>query len=169
MPAATTKGDLIAVTEKEFAKFSDLLDRVPKDARKKVFDGTSVKDVVGHRAHWIELFLGWHSDGQAGKPVHFPAPGYNWGDLKRYNEDLRARQAELSWAEVRVMLDAAHTRLVDFLTGESPDALYGGPMKGGRNAWTTGRWAEAAGASHYRSAGRYVRAALRDFKQKEPA
>jgi hypothetical protein len=34
-------------------------------------------------------------------------------------------------------------------------------MKGGGNKWTTGRWAEASGASHYRSAAKYVRACLK--------
>ena len=164
MPAAKTKADLLAVTIREFDKLSALLDTVPAELRHLEAEGTTIKDLVGHRAHWIELFLGWYSDGQAGKDVAFPAPGYKWNDLKRYNADLREAQADLSWPEVRVMLDAAHTRLVDFLTGESEESLYGGPMKGANNAWTTGRWAEAAGASHYRSAAKFLRLIARNSK-----
>jgi len=44
---------------------------------------------------------------------------------------------------------------------QAPEAeLYGGPMPGG-TGWTTGRYAEAAGPSHYRSAAKFLRAALR--------
>ncbi len=164
MPASTTKADLIAVTEKEFAKLETALETVPDGlALVKDEDDTSVKDIVGHRAHWIDLFLGWYTDGQADKEVAFPAPGYKWSDLKAYNAELRASQADLDWETARADLAVAHGRLLAFLRRLDDEALYAGPMKGGRNAWTTGRWAEAAGASHYRSASKYVRARVRAF------
>lgn len=162
MPAATTRADLIAVTEKEWAKLTALLERVPEDLALRPFEeGVSIKNIVGHRAHWIDLFLGWYADGQAGRAVHFPAEGYKWSELKAYNAALRERQAGLGWAEARAMLEAAHGRLMAFLEGKDDAALYGGPMKGARNDWTAGRWAEAAGASHYRSAAKFIRACLR--------
>ncbi len=163
MPAATTKADLIAVAEKDFAKLSDLIESVdPAFALEKDEDDTSIKDIVAHRAHWIDLFLGWYHDGQAGKEVQFPAPGYKWNELKRYNAMLREEQSDLSWDAAKGTLADAHARLVEFLNGCSEDALYGGPMKGANNAWTPGRWAEAAGPSHYRSAAKYIRARLRE-------
>ena len=162
--AAESKEDLIAVTEKEFHKLHMLLAAIPPDAAiRKLEDDTSIKDVVGHRAHWVRLFLGWYADGAAGKPVHFPAEGYKWSDLKRYNADLRARQSDLGWAGACTLLQDNHAALMAFLNGQSDDALYGGPMKGGRNDWTPGRWAEAAGASHYRSAAKYIRKALKQL------
>jgi hypothetical protein len=59
------------------------------------------------------------------------------------------------------MLRDTNANLIDFIDAHSDADLYGGPMKGANNHWTTGRWAEAAGASHYRSAAKYVRAAIR--------
>lgn len=160
MPAATTKSDLIAVTEKEYAKLHRLITDIPDaQAMRKREDDTSIKDVIAHRAHWITLFLGWQADGAAGKPVHFPAPGYKWNDLKRYNADLRAQQKALDWDGARADLAAQHARLTGFIA--RCDTLYAGPMPGGNNAWSTGRWAEAAGPSHYRSAAKWIRACLR--------
>jgi len=159
--AATTKADLIAVTQKEWAKLSKLVGMVDATAAMKPVDGTSIKDVIGHRAHWIDLFLGWYADGLAGKPVFFPAKGYKWNDLKRYNADLRARQAQMDWPEVQALLQANCDRLLAFMEAQSEDALYGGAMKGANNAWTPGRWAEAAGPSHFRSAAKFIRAALK--------
>lgn len=162
MPAATNKADLLAVTDKEYTKLSSLIADLDPDLALQPFDdGWSIKDVIAHRAHWIDLFLGWYRDGQAEKEVAFPAPGYKWNQLKSYNTDLRASQADLSWEAARAALDSAHDTLCDFLNGLDQAALYGGPMKGANNTWTTGRWAEAAGPSHYRSAAKFVRACLR--------
>lgn len=158
MPAATTKADLLAVTETEYAKLRRLIDPLPGTvARIKVEEGTSIKDIIGHRVHWIDLFLGWQADGAAGRAVAFPAPGYKWNALRRYSADLRSAQADLGWDAARDMLADRHAKLVARIEGLSDDALYGGPMPGANNTWATGRWAEAAGASHYRSAAKVIR------------
>lgn len=166
MPAATTKNDLIAVTDKEFAKLDKLLESIDADfALQKDDEDTSIKDVIGHRAHWIELFLGWYNDGMAGKEVYFPAKGYKWSELKRYNGNLRQQQANLSWADAVTLLRTNHKKIRQFMEDHSDKELYGGPMKGANNDWTPGRWAEAAGPSHYRSAAKYVRARIRNAKK----
>ncbi|MEM9844696.1 MAG: ClbS/DfsB family four-helix bundle protein [Pseudomonadota bacterium] len=163
MPAATSKSDLLAATEAEFAKLANLIDRVPDDlAYIKDAEDTSIKDVIAHRAHWIDLFFGWYTDGRAGKDVHFPARGYKWNDLKRYNAALRAQQSGLSWQEANVLLTEQYTRLSRFIQASSDAELYAAPMKGAKNNWTAGRWAEAAGASHFRSASKYIRTRLKD-------
>lgn len=161
MPAQT-KADLLKVTDKEYAKLRALVADLDDDtACLKDADGISIKDIIAHRAHWIDLFLGWYAAGQAGEPVFFPAKGYKWNELPRYNADLRARQADLSWAQAWEMLSSRYQDLHGFITAFEGSALYDGPMKGAKNAWTTGRWAEAAGPSHFRSASKYIRARLR--------
>lgn len=162
MPAATTKADLIAVCEKDFAKLRETLDEVSPDLAIRPFeDGVTIKDTVGHRAHWIDLFLGWWADGQAGRTVHMPAEGYGWNELKPYNAKLRVDQADLTWSDARAMLDDRHAALMALLNTVDDAALYGGPMIGGNGKWTAGRYAEASGASHYRSARKFIRACLR--------
>lgn len=162
MPA-TNKQDLLTKTTDEFAKFRKAIDQIPQHLTlSKDDEGLSPKDIVGHRAHWIDLFLGWYSNGQAGNDQAIPAPGYKWNDLTRYNAALRASQAPLSWVDVCDMLNTNHARLCNLINTLDNNALYGGPMKGGKSAWTTGRWAEANGASHYRSATKYLRKRLRD-------
>lgn len=166
MPAATSRQDLISVTELEYARLGTLISRISEEqAMKKREDDTSIKDVIAHRAHWIDLFLGWYRDGQAGKEVSFPAPGYKWNQLRAFNADLRRRQVGIGWEEARAMLADKHAELLSFLTAADEPTLYGGPMKGAHNDWTTGRWAEAAGPSHYRSAAKFIRACLRDDAQ----
>lgn len=162
MPAATSKSEIIAATEKEWGKLAKLLDALDPDLACQPFEGSSsIKDVIAHRAHWIDLFLGWYEDGQAGREVHFPAKGYKWNQLKSYNAALRDRQAGLDWDEVRLLLATGHAKLLAFYDDHSDADLYGGPMKGANNDWTPGRWSESAGSSHYRSAAKFVRACMK--------
>ena len=162
MPAATNKAEILAVTEKEWTKLSALLDKLdPALATRPFEDGITIKDTIAHRAHWTRLFLGWYADGQAGRKVHIPAKGYKWNQLKAYNAKLREDSAAQSWDAARAELDASNAALMDFYAEHSNDDLYGAPMTGGGNAWTPGRWSESAGASHYRSAAKWIRACLR--------
>lgn len=89
--AALSKDALRDITVKDFEKLSKLIGGISDaTALAKDSDDTSIKDVIAHRAHWIDLYLGWYHDGQAGKEVHFPAKGYKWNELPRYNAALRA-------------------------------------------------------------------------------
>lgn len=164
--AAKSKKELLSITEREFVKLDKLIASIGSDqALIKDDDDISIKDVVAHRAHWIELFLGWHRDGLAGKKVHFPAKGYKWNQLKQYNADLRDQQSILGWDDARELLASRHIDLKSFLKDLNDDKLYGSPMKGANNTWTPGRWAEAAGPSHYRSASKYVRSRLKSLSE----
>lgn len=166
MPAAQSKQELEAVALKEFAKLLGALGGLDEVlAVTPDRGGTSIKDVVAHRSHWIDLFLGWYHDGLAGKQVFFPAEGYKWNELKRYNADLRATQTELDWDSAVGGLGSAHRRLMAFIEVHTDDELYGGPMVGAKNQWTPGRWAEASGPSHYRSAAKFVRSQIRDLAE----
>lgn len=165
--AALDKTALLDMTRLELNKLEQLLAGVDEaTALGKDDQDTSIKDVVAHRAHWIELFLGWYADGLAGKAVAFPAPGYKWSELKRYNAELRTTQASMNWLTAQVLLRNNALKLVGFIEKQANDALYGGPMKGAHNDWTPGRWAEAAGPSHFRSAAKNIRARL---KARKPA
>lgn len=161
--AAQNKADLLEITQKEFTKLQTLITPISQDRAMALDeDGISIKDIIGHRAHWIALFEGWYADGMADKEVYFPAKGYKWNELNRYNANLRAAQKDIGWDAAREMLQDSHKRLVRFIEETADEALYGGPMKGAKNDWTPGRWAEAAGPSHYRSATKYIRKRLKE-------
>jgi hypothetical protein len=160
--AASNKGELLAITTKEFQKLQDVLSRVDETtALAKDEDDTSIKDIIAHRAHWIGLFFGWYRDGLAGKEVHFPAEGYKWNELKRFNAALREQHTSVKWSAAKRNLEKAHGELIEFIENATDDDLYSGPMVGANNHWPPGRWAEAVGPSHYRSAAKYVRGRLK--------
>ena len=114
--AATSKTELLDITCKEFSKLEKLLVSTDTDtALEKDDDDTSIKDIIAHRAHWIELFLGWYADGATGRKVYFPAKGYKWNDLKRYNRNLRQSQHEIRWAVAVQALRKSYNLLTDFI------------------------------------------------------
>ncbi len=159
MPAATTKADLIAVTEKEWAKLEALIESVSEDLALTPFEeDTSIKDVLAHRTHWIGLFFQWLDEGE---DAQTPDHGVKWSELKPYNAGLRDKYRPLPWRTVRDNLAEGHARLLHWMEAADEATLYGGPMPGGNGKWTTGRYAEASGPSHYRSAAKYIRACLK--------
>ncbi len=164
MPAATNQADLLAVTQKDYAKLEKLLADIPADvAERKFDDDTSIKDTITHRAHWSGLFFKWLDQMAAGGPVHIPDQGVKWNQLKPYNAALRERYADMSWDEAKAWLAEAHGKLVAYIDEGTDASLYEQIMEGS-NGWTIGRFAEASGPSHYRSAAKFIRFCLRQAK-----
>ena len=162
--AAKNKAELQEINQKEFTKLEKLIAHITsKQALLKDEDAITIKDVIAHRGHWIGLFFCWYADGRAGKTVYFPAAGYKWNDLKRYNSELRLEQKDLDWDRAVDALRDSYDKLTAFIQSHSDVELYGGPMKGANNHWTPGRWAEAAGPSHFRSAAKYIRTRLKSM------
>ena len=165
MPASN-RTELLAVTEKEYAKLLKTLGGLDADlvVRPGPGDDGSIKDTLAHRAHWLRLFLGWYGDGKAGKAVQTPAPGYKWNQLKEYNAKVREESRSKSWKEVVAELKRAHGDLLKLLNDLDDAELYTTHLYPWTNDWTLGRWAEASGASHYRSANKHIRKIVRDLK-----
>lgn len=162
MPAATNREELLSVTKREYAKLNRTLDTVSQDLATQAFDdGLTIHNIIGHRAHWITLYFSWVEGGRAGQDVQTPAPGYKWNDLKAYNAAVRRTQLDLTWVDVREALLEQHTRLMAFFEAETDASLYTPHLHPWMNDWTLGRWGEAAGASHYRSATKFTRSCLK--------
>ena len=157
--AATDKKSLLALTEKEFEKLLAALEDVDADlaAAPHPEDGVAIKDTVLHRAHWIDLFFKWRKDGRAGKAVAIPAPGYKWNQLKAYNAKVREETKDVPWKTALSRLKSRHKKLHALISELTNAELYGAKQPDWTGKWTLGRWAEASGPSHYRSAAKYIR------------
>ena len=163
MPAATNKTDLLAVFDKDLAKLSKTLDGIDEDASmlSATDDTTTIKGVIAHRIHWMGMFHGWYEDGVAGREVHVPAKGYKWNQLKEYNAQLYSKGNETSWEELVSGFEAACDKLRRFIETHDDAELYASGAHAWTGKWTLGRFAEASGPSHFRSANTYIRKALR--------
>lgn len=163
MPAATNKADLLAVFDKELGKLRKTLDGVDEatSSLSPADDDTTIKGVIAHRTHWMGMFHGWYDDGVAGREVHVPAKGYKWNQLKAYNESLYVKGNRTSWADLLSEFEAACDKLRLFIEAHDDASLYTVGAHTWTGKWTLGRFAEASGPSHFRSANAYIRKALR--------
>lgn len=163
MPAATNKADLLTVFDKELTKLRKTLDGVDevKAALSAPDDDATVKGVMAHRTHWMGMFHRWYEDGVAGREVHVPAKGYKWNQLKDYNAALYAQGNETSWPGLLSDFNAACDKLRAFIEAHNEADLYAVGAHEWTGKWTLGRYAEASGPSHFRSANAYIRKALR--------
>jgi len=163
MPAATDKSDLLTIFDRDLANLFKTLDGVDeaKAALSAPDDDTTIKGVIAHRTHWIGMFFGWYEDGVADREVHVPAKGYKWNQLKEYNAPLYAKGNKTPWKELLSDFEAACKKLRRFIEVQQDDTLYTSGAYAWTGKWTLGRFAEASGPSHFRSANTYIRKALR--------
>ncbi len=162
MPAATSKAELLDVFDSELAKLNRLLDSLAEDQSAWSDDGVSIKAIIGHRAHWLDLYWSWYDKGAAGGAVETPAPGFKWNQLKAYNAPIYAAADEQSWSDLRTRFEKASSAFRERLTALPSEELYAKGRFAWTNDWTLGRWAESAGPSHFRSAAKAVRKILRN-------
>jgi hypothetical protein len=164
MPAATNKTELLAVFDKDLATLRKTLDGVDeaRSASSAPGDDTTIKGVIAHRTHWMGMFHRWYEDGQAGRTVHMPAEGVKWNQLRDYNAPLYAQGNATAWTTLLSEFNAACDRLRAFIEARDDAELYTGGVHDWTGKWTLGRYAEASGPSHFRSANAYIRKALRN-------
>ncbi len=156
---AHSKEELVTVMTKEYAKLEKLIGDIDEKLALTPHpeDDITIKDTIAHRVHWNDLFFGWYADGLAGRPVHVPAKGYKWNQLKEYNAKVRQETADQSWDEAKAKLFEAHARLAKFIDERDDKQLYGPRKYDWQGKYPLGRWAESTGPSHYRSAAKYIR------------
>lgn len=167
MPAATNKKDLLAVFDKDLAKLRKTLHSIDEEAAmwSAPDDTITIKGIIAHRTHWMHLFHGWYEDGIAGREVHVPVKGYKWNQLKAYNALLYAQGDQTSWEALIVGFQAACDKLRSFIETHDDADLYTNGAHPWTGKWTLGRYAEASGPSHFRSANTYIRKALRSSER----
>lgn len=163
MPAATNKTELLAVFDKDLAKLKKTLDAVDDETSlvSPADDDTTIRGVIAHRTHWMGMFHGWYEDGIAGREVHVPAKGYKWNQLKAYNAPLYAKGRATPWSELLSDFETACEKLRRFIADHDAADLYADGAHPWTGKWTLGRYAEASGPAHFRSANTYIRKALR--------
>jgi hypothetical protein len=163
MPAAMNKTDLLAVFDKDLAKLRKTLGGLDEQTASLSAPGDSVtlKGILAHRTHWMGLFHQWYEDGLAGRRVHVPAKGYKWNQLKTYNAPLYAKGEETALPDLLSDFESACNRLRAFIETRDDTELYTAGRYAWTGKWTVGRFAEATGPSHFRSANTYIRKALR--------
>tara|TARA_Y100000815_G_C13144550_1_gene425632 strand:- start:128 stop:634 length:507 start_codon:yes stop_codon:yes gene_type:complete len=167
MVAATNKTELLAVFDGELARLRQTLASVDEQTStlSSPEDTTTIKGIIAHRTHWMGLFHQWFEDGVAGREVSVPAKGYKWNQLKAYNAPLYLKGNDTPWADLLREFETACKKLRSFIASREDHDLYAQGVYAWTGKWTLGRYAEASGPSHFRSANTCIRKTLRAARQ----
>ena len=160
----TSKHDLLDAIRREHEAFVDAASCVSVDdfaASGFWGDDWSLRDLFAHLTAWEQMFLRWHREGLAGQTPALPAPGYKWNQTPNLNAKIQETFAETPSATLRRAFDASFDEIHAVAQSLTEDEL----LKPGAFAWT-GKHAVvtylgANTASHYRTATKIVRRALR--------
>nr|WP_272209991.1 ClbS/DfsB family four-helix bundle protein [Marinicella sp. W31]MDC2875841.1 ClbS/DfsB family four-helix bundle protein [Marinicella sp. W31] len=163
MPAAKNKSELLTAFDKDLAKLRKTLAVVGEEtsALSSPDDATTIKGIIAHRTHWMGMLHRWYEDGVAGRRVFVPAEGYKWNQLKAYNAPIYLEGNNTPWAELLLNFENASETLRTFIVSQDNHELYTHGAHAWTGKWTLGRYIEASGPSHFRSANSYIRKILR--------
>jgi hypothetical protein len=147
----TTRTELLARIDSDFASLMLEVDRVPPDLRcdEGACGAWSVKDLLAHLDGWHELVLSWERAGRAGEPVAIPAPGLTWAQLPVLNDQIWQRTRADAWDEVRARLDASHAAIRAVVSDYSEDDLFTKRRFPWTGSTSVGSYAVSATTSHY--------------------
>jgi hypothetical protein len=156
---------LLQEIETEWGALQALLGAIPgkqMTQRGVTPGGWSVKDILAHILGWQQHLLKWHATELRGGTPAVPAPGMNWGDLKRFNEMIYQEHRQRPLEAVLRDFVAFHRRMLRLIE-ETADAdlLAVGRYKWMGPTWTLSDYCRAETASHYRWARKWIRPWLR--------
>jgi hypothetical protein len=87
--AIASRRDLLTEIDAEYARLSELIDRVPpglwKSSRVNTA-GWTLKDVLAHLADWAERCDAWCALGDTVTEMTPPAAGFTWSETRALNE-----------------------------------------------------------------------------------
>ncbi len=166
MTVPSSKAELLAAIERNFARLVTDLGKVPLDrARESTLEGhaagtmMSPSDLVAYLIGWHELVLKWLKRDDQGLPVDFPETGFAWNQLGQLAQKFYLDYGDLDWPDLLAHLNRAKSDLVATVTARSDAELYGQPWYG---KWTKGRMIQFNSASPYANARGRIRKWLRE-------
>jgi hypothetical protein len=174
MPRPTTKPDLIAAANEQFAKLWKLIDSLP-DVEKIVFDfgddpklkeahwkrDKNLRDVLIHLYEWHQLLLNWVTANQNGKPTPFFLNLYNWKTYADMNVAFWEKHQGTPCSEAKEILEESHAQVLTLIDTFSNDELFAKqalPWTGGS---TLGSYCVSVTASHYDWAMKKIKAYIK--------
>jgi hypothetical protein len=157
--------ELLAEINKEWDELNALLRQIPRQRmmqRGVTPGGWSVKDILAHILGWQQHLLKWHETELRGGTPAVPAPGMNWGDLKRFNEMIYQEHRRRALPAVLRDFAAYHRRMLQLVDRTADaDLLAVGRYKWMGPTWSLSDYCRAETASHYRWARKWIRPLLR--------
>lgn len=159
---AKNKGELLEsirssrkALEKKFAKLTPSQMIWPGS-----MDDWSVKDILAHIVDWEQRFIGWYKAGVKGGTPETPAPGMNWRELPKLNQEGYQLHKDETLERVLDQFSKSYQECLTLIMDMTEEEIF----EPGVYDWTKGSslltWIAANTSSHYDWARRNIRTTL---------
>ena len=166
MPIPKSRDELLDAIETDFDRLAKELGTVPARKFNEVTleghaKGTvmSVHNLVCYLLGWNNLVLKWIEMDAKGESIDFPEKGFKWNQLGDIAQKFYADFEAVPLDQLLKDLEIAKQEIVDFISGQTEEQLYGAPWYG---KYTMGRMIQLNTSSPYANA----RTRLRKWKRR---
>ena len=181
MGRPTSKSELIAAAQTQYAKLMDLIDSVDDSERERpLFFGTdfqgkeahwkrdrNVRDILVHVYEWQQLLLNWVDSNQSGEAKPFIPEPYNWKTYGGLNVEFWQRHQSTSFDEVMGLLGKSHKHTVQMIERFTDGELFEKAHFGWTGTSSLGSYCVSSTSSHYVWATKKIRKHIRASKEQE--
>ncbi len=163
--AIASRRDLLTEIDAEYARLSELIDRVPpglwKSSRVNTA-GWTLKDVLAHLADWAERCDAWCALGDTVTEMTPPAAGFKWSETRALNEAIYRKRRRHAIERVLRDFRAGHTALrFRAATMNETDLVRVGRFAWCGPSWSMAQHIRANTAAHSRWAIKHFKRSLR--------
>ncbi len=165
MPAISSRRDLLAEIDAEYARLSALIARVPPslwNSSRVNAAGWSLKDALAHVADWAERCDGWCALGHALTAMTPPAAGFKWSETRELNHAIYLKRRRHTLARVLRDFKAGHAALrAHAATMDEADLFAVGRFAWCGKKWNVAKHIRANTTAHSRWAIKHFKTALK--------
>jgi len=165
MPRPKTKQELLNLSELNFKKLNELIDKLPEVKQNTEFHpGTmnrNIRDVLAHLHEWHLMMERWYTAGMKGEKPAIPAEGYTWKTTPELNRKIWEKYRDQNFEEIRKKFELSHKKIHSIIQKHSDEELF----EKKRYKWTgttsLGAYLISATSSHYDWALKLIKRGLR--------
>jgi hypothetical protein len=153
MPRPKSKNELLDLSDQNFKKLNELIDKLPEERKVAEFHpGTmnrNIRDVLAHLHEWHLMMERWYTEGMKGEKPAIPAEGYTWKTTPELNRKIWEKYRGSKLEEIRKKFDVSHKRIHFIIEKHRNNELF----EKKRYKWTgttsLGAYLISATSSHY--------------------
>jgi len=128
MPRPKTKNELLELSQKNYSKLLDFIDKLPKNEQEEEFPegylNRNIKDVLAHIHHWHLMFLEWFEVGMNGRKPDMPAKGYTWKTLPDLNREIWKKYKDINLKIAKELLETSFNSVQKVIEKFSEEDLF---------------------------------------------
>lgn len=178
MARATTKADLIELSNSQFDTLWQLINSLTGDEQISTFNfdeqslgkeahwkrDKNIRDVLIHLYEWHQLLLNWVSANQNGENKSFLPSPYNWKTYGQMNVGFFEKHQETLYDSSKEMIKESHSKVMSMIDIFSSDELFAKKQFAWTGTTTLGSYCVSATSSHYDWAMKKIKKHIKTLK-----